>query len=43
MVLNVSGNNICDNGMALISEVLQQNISLTELWISECGLSVKGT
>ena len=41
--LNVSGNDIGDDGMAVISEALQQNESLTTLEIAECELSVKGT
>ena len=42
-VLNVSGNDISDDGMAVISEALQHNKSLTILGVAECGLSVKGT
>ena len=42
-VLNVSDNDIGDEGMAIISEALQHNKSLTELWVQWCGLSVKGT
>ena len=42
-VLNVSCNDIGDNGMAVISEALQHNKSLTTLGVVECGLSVKGT
>ena len=40
--LNVSHNDISDNGMALISEALQHNKLLTKLVVAECGLSVKG-
>ena len=40
--LHVSGNNISDDGMALISEALQYNKSLTTLVVSHNGLSVKG-
>ena len=36
-------NDIGDDGMAVISEALQHNKSLTTLLIAECGLSVKGT
>jgi len=36
-------NDIGDNGMAVISEALQHNKSLTELWVGQCGLSMKGT
>ena len=41
--LNVSNNDISDDGMAVISEALQHNKSLTTLGIKKCGLSVKGT
>ena len=41
--LSVSYNDIGDNGMAVISEALQHNKSLTTLGVVECGLSVKGT
>ena len=41
--LDVSYNNISDDGMTLISEALQHNKSLTTLRVAECGLSVKGT
>ena len=41
-VLNVSTNDIGDYGMAVISETLQHNKSLTTLRIGQCGLSVKG-
>ena len=41
--LDVSGNDIGDEGMAIISEVLQHNKSLTTLRVERCGLSVKGT
>ena len=42
-VLNVSYNDIGDDGMAVISEALQHNKSLTTLRVAWCGLSVKGT
>ena len=41
-VLDVHRNDISDDGMAAISEALQNSKSLTELNIEECGLSVKG-
>ena len=41
--LDMSGNYIGDKGMAVISEALQHNKSLTTLGVGECGLSVKGT
>ena len=42
-VLDVSINDIGDDGMAVISEALQHNKSLTRLGVGGCGLSVKGT
>ena len=42
-VLNMSSNDIGDDGMAVISEALQHNKSLTTLVVQQCGLSVKGT
>ena len=42
-VLNVSYNDIGDEGMAIISEALQHNKSLTRPSVQQCGLSVKGT
>ena len=42
-VLDVSYNDINDDGMAVISEALQHDKSLTTLWVGQCGLSVKGT
>ena len=42
-VLNVGYNDIGDDGMAVISETLQHNKSLTTLGVERCGLSVKGT
>ena len=42
-VLDVSYNDIGDIGMAIISETLQHNKSLTMLGATHCGLSVKGT
>ena len=43
-VLHLSGNTIGDDGMAEISEALCHNthLKLTELWVSQCGLSAKG-
>ena len=41
--LNMSDNDIGDEGMAVISEALQHNKSFTRLWVGRCGLSVKGT
>ena len=42
-VLDVSYNDISDDGITVISEALQHNKSLTRLEIIGCGLSVKGT
>ena len=42
-VLDVSGNDIGDDWMAVISEALQHKKSLTTLWVEQCGLSVEGT
>ena len=42
-VLDVSRNDIGDEGMGIISEALQHNKSLTKLVVLNCGLSVKGT
>ena len=42
-VLDVSNNDIGDEGMAIISEALQHNKSLTILDVLRCGLSVEGT
>ena len=41
-VLNVSYNDIGDDGMAVISEALQNSKSLTKLNVYLCGLSVQG-
>ena len=41
--LNIGSNDISDDGMAVISEALQHNKSLTTLVVIQCGLSVKGT
>ena len=38
----MSDNDISDDGMAVISEALQHNKSLTVLKVAQCGLSVKG-
>ena len=42
-VLDVGTNDIGDDWMAMISEALQHNKSLTTLRVGRCGLSVKGT
>ena len=41
--LHIDSNYIGDDGIAVISEALQHNKSLTTLWIYKCGLSAKGT
>ena len=41
--LNMSNNDIGDDGMAVISEALQHNKPFTRLGVVRCGLSVKGT
>ena len=41
--LDMSYNDIGDEGMAVISEALQHNKSLIRLSIGQCRLSVKGT
>ena len=40
--LNVVLNDIGDDGMAVLSEALQSNKSLTTLIVWVCGLSVEG-
>ena len=42
-VLDVSYNDISDDGITVISEALQHNKSVTRLEVMKCGLSVKGT
>ena len=41
-VLDVSCNDIGDDGMTVISEALQNSKSLTQLYVRQCGLSVQG-
>ena len=40
--LNVSGNDIGDNGILVITEGLQSNKTLKRLNVSNCEFSVKG-
>ena len=40
--LDIAYNDISDDGIAVISEALQHNKSLTTLYLYECGLSAKG-
>ena len=42
-VLDVSKNYIGDEGIAMISEVLQHSKSVTKLKVVRCGLSMIGT
>ena len=42
-VLDITYNDIGDEGMAVISKALQYNKLLTTLMVEQCGLSVKGT
>ena len=42
-VLHIGDNNIGDDGIAVISETLQHNKSVTTLRVNQCGLSAKGT
>ena len=42
-VLNVSSNTIGDDGISVIVEQLQHITTLTELDVTKCRLSVKGT
>ena len=41
-MLGVSSNDIGDDGMAVISEALQNSKSLTKLVVDNCALSVQG-
>ena len=41
--LDVSSNDIGDNGISMITEGLHSNKTLTKLRVSGCGFSVKGT
>ena len=41
--LDIDENDFGDDGIAVISEALQYNKSLTTLLVQKCGLSAKGT
>ena len=41
--LDIDNNNIGDDGIAVISEALQHNTSVTTLRIEQCGLSAQGS
>ena len=40
--LNISNNNIGHDGVRHVTEGLQQNDTLTKLWLNFCNISVKG-
>ena len=40
--LNIGSNDIGDEGLGYVTEGLQQNDTLTELWLYDCEISVKG-
>ena len=40
--LDISLNDIGDDGVRHVTEGLQQNDTLTELWLGNCKISVKG-
>ena len=40
--LDISSNNIGNDGVRHVTEGLQQNDTLTELWLRICKISVKG-
>ena len=40
--LDISDNKIEDDGVRDIMEGMQQNYTLTELWLYDCKISVKG-
>ena len=40
--LSIGGNKIRDDGVRDVMEGLQRNITLTELWLNDCEISVKG-
>ena len=40
--LNISNNNIGDDGVRHVTEGLQQNDTLTKLGLYDCEISVKG-
>ena len=42
--LNIGGNvDINDDGVRQVTEGLQQNNTLTKLWLYKCGISVQGS
>ena len=40
--LDISSNNLGDEGISHIAEILKQNKQLKELWIGDCGITDKG-
>ena len=40
--LDISCNGISDDGVRHVTEGLQQNDTLTKLWLYDCKISVKG-
>ena len=40
--LNIGYNDISDDGVRHVTEGLQQNDTLTKLWLCNCKISVKG-
>ena len=40
--LNIGNNNITDDGVRYVTEGVQHNDTLTELWLWDCKISVKG-
>ena len=40
--LSISYNKLGDDGVRYVTEGVQQNDTLTKLWLEYCGISVKG-
>ena len=40
--LDLSQNNVGDDGILVIADALLCNQTLTELWVGDCGVTVKG-
>ena len=41
-LLDIGSNNIGDDGVRHVTEGLQQNDTLTKLWLGKCKILVKG-
>ena len=41
--LNIGNNHIGNDGVQQVTEALQQNNTLTNLWLHDCGISVRGS